>query len=76
MADLLFERSISPERRKPPDIDVDFEHERREEMIKYVYKKYGRDHTGLAETGSPTSPRRPCRWANMSSMITDRWQCR
>ena len=76
MADLLFERSISPERRKPPDIDVDFEHERREEMIQYVYKKYGRDHTGLAATGSPTSPRRPCRWANMSSMITDRWKCR
>ncbi len=50
MADLLFERFISPERREPPDIDVDFEHERREEVIQYIYEKYGRDRTGLAAT--------------------------
>ncbi|WP_068312838.1 error-prone DNA polymerase [Polycladidibacter hongkongensis] len=49
-ADLLFERFISPERKEPPDIDVDFEHERREEVIQYIYRKYGREHAGLAAT--------------------------
>ncbi|HEY6753156.1 MAG TPA: error-prone DNA polymerase [Pseudolabrys sp.] len=49
-ADLLFERFISPERREPPDIDVDFEHERREEVIQYIYRKYGRDRAGIAAT--------------------------
>ncbi|MEM0907398.1 MAG: error-prone DNA polymerase, partial [Pseudomonadota bacterium] len=48
--DLLFERFISPERREPPDIDVDFEHERREEVIQYIYDKYGRDRAGIAAT--------------------------
>ncbi|WP_237152849.1 error-prone DNA polymerase [Oryzibacter oryziterrae] len=47
-ADLLFERFISPERKEPPDIDVDFEHERREEVIQYVYERYGRERAGLA----------------------------
>jgi error-prone DNA polymerase len=46
--DLLFERFISPERNEPPDIDVDFEHERREEVIQYIYKHYGRERAGLA----------------------------
>ncbi len=50
LTDLLFERFISPERREPPDIDVDFEHERREEVIQYIYGKYGRDRAGLAAT--------------------------
>ena len=49
-ADLLFERFISPERREPPDIDIDFEHERREEVIQYIYRKYGRDRAGIAAT--------------------------
>ena len=49
-ADLLFERFISPERREPPDIDVDFEHERREEVIQYIYGKYGRDRAGITAT--------------------------
>ena len=49
-ADLLFERFISAERREPPDIDVDFEHERREEVIQYIYKKYGRERAGIAAT--------------------------
>jgi error-prone DNA polymerase len=49
-ADLLFERFISPERRDPPDIDVDFEHERREEVIQYIYGKYGRERAGIAAT--------------------------
>ena len=48
--DLLFERFITLERREPPDIDVDFEHERREEVIQYIYKRYGRDRAGLAAT--------------------------
>ncbi len=48
--DLLFERFVSAERREPPDIDVDFEHERREEVIQYVYAKYGREHAGIAAT--------------------------
>ena len=47
ITDLLFERFISPERGEPPDIDVDFEHERREEVIQYIYEKYGRDKAGL-----------------------------
>ncbi|WP_153117501.1 error-prone DNA polymerase [Rhodocyclus tenuis] len=45
---LLFERFISKERGEPPDIDVDFEHERREEVIQYLYAKYGRDRAALA----------------------------
>ena len=49
-ADLLFERFVSAERNEPPDIDVDFEHERREEVIQYIYQKYGRDRAGLAAT--------------------------
>ena len=48
--DLLFERFVSPERKEPPDIDVDFEHERREEVIQYIYGRYGRDRAGLAAT--------------------------
>ena len=48
--DLLFERFISPERNEPPDIDVDFEHERREEIIQYVYDKYGRDRAAIVAT--------------------------
>ncbi|MDQ2103543.1 error-prone DNA polymerase [Azospirillum isscasi] len=48
--DLLFERFISAARNEPPDIDVDFEHERREEVIQYIYKKYGRDRAGLTAT--------------------------
>lgn len=49
-SELLFERFISAERGEPPDIDVDFEHERREEVIQYIYAKYGRDRAGLAAT--------------------------
>ncbi|MEJ2130701.1 MAG: PHP domain-containing protein, partial [Gammaproteobacteria bacterium] len=45
--DVLFERFISKERNEPPDIDVDFEHERREEVIQYIYKRYGRDRAAL-----------------------------
>jgi error-prone DNA polymerase len=47
---LLFERFLSRERKEPPDIDVDFEHERREEVIQYVFGKYGRERAALAAT--------------------------
>ena len=48
--DLLFERFVSAERNEPPDIDVDFEHERREEVIQYIYEKYGRHRAGMTAT--------------------------
>lgn len=48
--DLLFERFISAARNEPPDIDVDFEHERREEVIQYIYQKYGRDRAAIVAT--------------------------
>ena len=46
-SELLFERFVSAERREPPDIDVDFEHERREEVIQWIYETYGRDRSAL-----------------------------
>jgi error-prone DNA polymerase len=49
-SDLLFERFVSADRREPPDIDVDFEHARREEVIQYIYARYGRERAGLAAT--------------------------
>ena len=48
--ELLFARFMSDERREPPDIDVDFEHERREEVIQYIYERYGRHRAGIAAT--------------------------
>ena len=55
--DLLFERFISEERKEPPDIDVDFEHERRELVIQHIYEKYGRDRAGLCATVIHYRPR-------------------
>lgn len=55
--DLLFERFISKERKEPPDIDVDFEHERREEVIQHIYERYGRDRAGLCATVIHYRPR-------------------
>ncbi len=54
---LLFDRFISEERKEPPDIDVDFEHERREEVIQYIYEKYGRHRAGLTATVIHYRPR-------------------
>jgi error-prone DNA polymerase len=54
---LLFARFISSERREPPDIDVDFEHERREEVIQYIYERYGRERAGLVATVIRYRPR-------------------
>src|SRR5690606_32511173 len=48
--DLLFARFMSDERKEPPDVDVDFEHERREEIIQYIYGRYGRHRAGIAAT--------------------------
>ncbi|AOI93405.1 error-prone DNA polymerase [Burkholderia pseudomultivorans] len=53
----LFERFISEERGEPPDIDVDFEHQRREEVIQHIYKKYGKDRAALAAAVSTYRPR-------------------
>ena len=50
LINMLFERFISKERDEPPDIDVDFEHQRREEVIQYIYQKYGRERAALAAT--------------------------
>ncbi|WP_313434468.1 error-prone DNA polymerase [Novosphingobium sp.] len=47
---LLFSRFISTERKEPPDIDVDFDHERREEVMQYIYRRYGRERAGIAAT--------------------------
>ena len=55
--ELLFERFISEERKEPPDIDVDFEHERREEVIQHIYQTYGRDRAGLCATVIHYRPR-------------------
>jgi error-prone DNA polymerase len=54
---MLVERFISKERNEPPDIDVDFEHERREEVIQYIYQKYGRERAALAATVITYRPR-------------------
>ncbi|WEK47152.1 MAG: error-prone DNA polymerase [Candidatus Andeanibacterium colombiense] len=54
---LLFDRFLSKERKEPPDIDVDFEHARREEVIQHIYERYGRDHAGLCATVIHYRPR-------------------
>ena len=61
--ELLFGRFLSKERKEPPDIDVDFEHERREEVIQYIYRKYGRDRAALAATVICYRPRSALRYA-------------
>jgi len=55
--DLLFSRFVSAERKEPPDIDVDFEHERREEVIQHIYQRYGRHRAGIAATVIHFRPR-------------------
>ena len=55
--DLLFSRFMSPERKEPPDIDIDFEHERREEVMQYIYRRYGRERAGIAATVIHFRPR-------------------
>jgi error-prone DNA polymerase len=55
--DLLFSRFVSADRKEPPDIDVDFEHERREEVMQYIYRRYGRHRAGIAATVIHYRPR-------------------
>ncbi|CTQ49513.1 error-prone DNA polymerase [Jannaschia donghaensis] len=55
--EVLFERFLSADRNEPPDIDVDFEHERREEVIQHIYERYGREHAGLCATVIHYRPR-------------------
>ena len=57
LSNLLFERFLSKARKEPPDIDVDFEHERREEVIQYIYGRYGRDRAALTATVISYRPR-------------------
>ncbi len=68
---LLFDRFISEERREPPDIDVDFEHERREEVIQHIYRKYGRHRAGLCATVIHYRPRMAIREVGKAMGLTE-----
>jgi error-prone DNA polymerase len=68
---LLFDRFISEERKEPPDIDVDFEHERREEVIQYLYRKYGRHRAGIAATVIHYRPRMAIREVGKAMGLTE-----
>ncbi|MEZ5564452.1 MAG: error-prone DNA polymerase [Gammaproteobacteria bacterium] len=70
---LLFERFISRERNEPPDIDVDFEHERREEVIQYIYTRYGRERTALTATVITYCPRSAIRDVGRALGLPDAW---
>jgi len=68
---LLFDRFLSEERSEPPDIDVDFEHERREEVIQHIYEKYGRHHAGLCATVIHYRPRMAIREVGKAMGLTE-----
>jgi error-prone DNA polymerase len=68
---LLFDRFISEERKEPPDIDVDFEHERREEVIQYIYRRYGRQRAGLCATVIHYRPRMAIREVGKAMGLTE-----
>jgi error-prone DNA polymerase len=68
---LLFSRFISEEREEPPDIDVDFEHERREEVMQYVYARYGRDRAGIVATVIHYRPRSAVREVGKALGLSD-----
>jgi error-prone DNA polymerase len=69
--DLLFARFISAERNEPPDIDVDFEHERREEVIQYIYQHYGRHRAGIAATVITYRPKSAIREAGKALGLSE-----
>ena len=69
--DLLFERFVSQERKEPPDIDVDFEHERREEVIQYVFNRYGRDRAAITATVICYRPRSAMRDVGKALGLTE-----
>ncbi len=68
---LLFSRFISEERREPPDIDVDFEHERREEVMQYIYARYGRHRAGIVATVIQYRPRSAVREVGKALGLTE-----
>ena len=69
--DVLFERFLSADRNEPPDIDVDFEHERREEIIQHIYERYGRHRAGIAATVIHYRPRSAMREAGKALGLTE-----
>lgn len=69
--DVLFARFLSSERREPPDIDVDFEHERREEIIQHIYERYGRARAGIAATVISYRPRSAIRDVGKAMGLTE-----
>ncbi len=69
--DVLFERFLSKERDEPPDIDIDFEHERREEIIQHMYRRYGRHRAGIAATVIHYRPRSAMREVGKVFGLTD-----
>ncbi len=69
--ELLFARFLSRERREPPDIDVDFEHERREEIIQYIYERFGRRRAGIAATVISYRPRSAIREVGKALGLTE-----
>ena len=69
--DLLFARFISTERQEPPDIDIDFEHERREEVIQHIYERYGRERAGIAATVITYRPRSAIREVGKALGLTE-----
>ena len=68
---LLFSRFLSEERDEPPDIDVDFEHERREEIMQYIYRRYGRERAGIAATVIHYRPRSTIREVGKALGLTE-----
>ena len=68
---LLFTRFLSEERNEPPDIDVDFEHERREEVMQYIYARYGRERAGIAATVIHYRPRSTIREVGKALGLTE-----
>jgi len=71
ITDVLFERFISADRGEPPDIDVDFEHQRREEVIQWIYEKYGRTHAALTATVIHYRSRRAVREVGKALGLTE-----
>ena len=69
--DLLFSRFVSAERDEPPDIDVDFEHERREEVMQYIYRRYGRERAAIAATVIHYRPRSAVREVGRALGLTE-----
>ena len=69
--DLLFSRFVSAERDEPPDIDIDFEHERREEVMQYIYRRYGRHRAAIAATVIHYRPRSAVREAGKALGLTE-----